>query len=214
MKRMILTGADIQRTEGDASIYCPCLFGLSETQADLAFVMPRMDHNRALRETEGKSRWAAVLASDPFGSETTLHTALKASGYVGVTNWPSSILLEGTMRQSMSTIPATPEFEYAFLARAAAAGFDTMAFFVALDQARQAIDAGLTRLVLHPGLLDAPEAESADMFRASLQSIIDAIRREAPQVEVLAYTSALHDRTLDLFRLDVDGFVHLETGMP
>lgn len=210
MQHLILTGHDDTATSLAETIYCPCLVGLSEVQADLAFVMPRMDHNRALREAEGRGRWAAVLASDPFGSEATFLTALRAADYRGLANWPSSTLLEGATRQSMSTIPATPEFEYAYLARAAAAGFETLAFFVSLDQARQAIDAGLTRLVLHPGLRDAPDADSADIFRGALQSIIDAIRIEAPQVETFAYTSALHDRELGLFQLRADGFVHLQ----
>ena len=112
----------------------------------------------------------------------------------------------------MSTIPATPEFEYAYLARAQAAGFETRAFFVSLDQARQAIDAGLPWLVLHPGLRDAPDADGAEIFRVVLQSIVDAIHREAPHVRFLAYTSKHHDRDLGLFRLDGDGLVHFQVA--
>lgn len=212
MQHFIITGHDAPRTDGLDTIFCPCLVGLTETQADLAFVMPRMDHNRVLRETPGHGRWAGVLASDPFGTEAAFHAALRAAGYCGVANWPSSILLEGTTRQSMSTIPATPEFEYGYLARAAQAGFETMAFFVSLDQARQALDAGLQRLVLHPGLHDAPDLAREGIYRAALQSIVDAIRREKPQTEILAYTSALHDDQLGLHRLKVDGFIHLEVA--
>ena len=107
MQHFIITGHDAPRTDGLDTIFCPCLVGLTETQADLAFVMPRMDHNRVLRETPGHGRWAGVLASDPFGTEAAFHAALRAAGYRGVANWPSSILLEGTTRQSMSTIPAS-----------------------------------------------------------------------------------------------------------
>ncbi|EAQ02047.1 hypothetical protein OB2597_20521 [Pseudooceanicola batsensis HTCC2597] len=215
MEHFILSGTpSIPEVPATKTIFCPCLAGLSVTQADLAFVMPRIDHNRSLRETEGAAHWAAVLASDPFGSETTFQTALKAAGYRGIANWPSSILLEGSTRQAMSTIPATPEFEYAYLARAAEAGFETMAFLVSLDQARQAIKAGLSNLVLHPGLRERPDADSAGIFRAALQSIVDAIRREAPQVKILAYTSAQHDRELGLCHLAVDGFIHFQDGAP
>lgn len=212
MIKMALTGSRTEDADQRNRIFCPTLDGLTPLQADLAFVMPRMDHNREVRENRRQGDWAALLASDPFGSEAAMFAQLHELGYLGVTNWPSSILLDGTLRQSMSTIPASPEFEYEFLARAKDAGFDTMAFFLSLDQARAALRAGPLQLVLHPGLLDVQTEESGAMVLGSLQRLIDAVRAEANGVPIFAYTSAWHEASVALSTLAVDGLIWLDAG--
>ncbi len=188
-------------------MFCPSILGLTEPQADLAIVMPRLDHNRQLRETRCQGTWAAILACDPFGSEVALFSDLREKGYRGLANWPSTILLDGSMRQSMSTIPASPEHEYAVLARAKASGLQTLGFFRALEQARAAIDAGLNSLVLHPGLVDIDSAATGVMVNASLQRLVKTIRAEAPGVTLYAYTSNWHEAQIRLSELPVDGLI-------
>lgn len=212
MTTLTLTGTQSAAPVADNRIYCPALNGLTAAQADLAFVMPRLDHNRAVRETPCNGGWAALLASDPFGSEAALFAQLYELGYRGITNWPSSILLDGSLRQSMSTIPASPEFEYDFLARAQRAGFRTLAFFISLAQARAALKTGLDHLVLHPGLLEVETAESGALVLGSLQRIIDTLRAEAPKVTIYAYTSDWHERSVPLGTLEVDGLVRCEAA--
>ena len=119
-------------------IYCPALAGLSVRLADAAFLMPRIDQNRHVKEASGHGHWAACIAADPFGSNAAFFAGLRASGYTGVVNWPSSILLEGQTRQEFSSIPATPATEYAYLARARDAGLQTRAFFLTPEQATEA----------------------------------------------------------------------------
>jgi predicted TIM-barrel enzyme len=207
---MTLSGAEATSSDVRQRIFCPALRQLTAEQADLAFVMPRLDHNRAIRESRGQGQWAALLASDPFGSETTLFADLYDIGFRGITNWPSSILLDGSLRQSMSTIPASPDFEYRFLARAKAAGFETKAFVLSLDQAKSAIGHGLRHLILHPGVLDVDGAESSAMVQRSLQRLIDAIKSAATDVSVSIYTSPWHERQVPLSALNVDGVIWLE----
>ena len=192
------------------SIFCPSAAGLSAPQMDLAFLMPRMNHNQVVRENQCLGDWAALLASDPFGSEAALFDQLLSIGYRGVTNWPSSILLEGVMRQAMSTIPASPEFEYSFLARASKAGLRTMAFFRSLAQARAALEEGIEHLILHPGLLEASNPEADASVQRSLQRLIDTVRNEQSDVRISAYTSAWHERYVRLSDLSVDGLVQFE----
>lgn len=207
MRTLTLAGhahADAPQTH---RIFCPTLAGLSASQADLGFLMPRLDHNRALRETRPQGDWAAVLASDPFGSENALFSRLYELGYRGITNWPSSILLEGHLRQSMSTIPASPAFEYDFLARAHAAGFETMAFFLSLDQARLALQAGIDQLVLHPGLMNVEDEESGALVLRSLQTLIESLKSEYERATILVYTSEWHERLISLTTLPVDGVI-------
>lgn len=207
MKTLTLAGRTLSGAPQRDRIFCPTLAGLSPSQADLGFLMPRLDHNRALRESPQQGDWAAVLASDPFGSEDALFFRLHELGYRGITNWPSAILLEGNLRQSMSTIPASPAFEYDFLARAKAAGFDTLAFFLSLDQARQALRAGNGQLVLHPGLLSIEDTESGTLVLKSLQTLIDTLRSEDDRARIFAYSSAWHEQLMALKTLSVDGII-------
>lgn len=188
-------------------IYCPSLQGLSARLADATFLMPRIDQNQRVKETKGHGQWAAAIAADPFGSNSTHFRALIEAGYSGVVNWPSSILLEGQMQQAISTIPASPKAEYSYLAKAQAAGFDTLAFFLTPDQATEALAAGLKNLVLHPGiLLDIDEAAGA-MIRGALASMIASLKQTEPDVKVLVYTSNWHDSTTGLSQIACDGFV-------
>lgn len=193
-------------------IICPSLEGLTASQADLAFLMPRMDHNRRLLEADRTGTWAAVLASDPFGSETAFFGKVAQKGYQGITNWPSSILLDGAIQQSMSTIPASPELEYAYLARAKAAGLQAMGFFRSLDQARSAVAAGIDRLVMHPGVLEADAKGSSELIKGSLRGLVETIKHETRGITVFAYTSQWHDDILDLSNLPVDGVVRFEAA--
>jgi hypothetical protein len=210
MKKLTLTGTQSPDQKLRNRIFCPAVFGLTAPQADLAFVMPRLDHNRAVRESRGQGDWAALLASDPFGSEAAMFAQLRALEYRGITNWPSSILLDGTLRQSMSTIPASPAFEYDFLVRARAAGFETLAFFLSLEQARLALRVGQDQLVLHPGLLDDGALENGAMVLGSLQRLIETIKAEAPDATIFVYTSDWHEQLVPLSTLDVDGLVWCE----
>ncbi|MEM5544334.1 phosphoenolpyruvate hydrolase family protein [Sulfitobacter sp. AS92] len=212
MMEYLLTGTLCSELSRPETIFCPSLRGLSAAQADLAFLMPRMDHNRTLRETQRGGDWAAILASDPFGSEAAIFRQLTEMGYLGITNWPSSILLDGALRQSMSTIPASPESEYAYLARAQTAGLKAMAFFRSLDQARSALEAGLKTLVLHPGILNTEDTNANEMLLGSLSRLVDALREDQRRPIILAYTSVWHECRLSLRNLPVDGFVCLEAA--
>lgn len=210
MEVFTLTGTAAEDTGNANRIFCPSVQGLSAPRADLAFLMPRLDHHRVLTESVLQGGWAAVLASDPFGSEATTFRRLFDIGYRGLINWPSSILLDGAIRQSMSTIPASPEFEYDYLARAKAAGLKTMAFFRSLEQARAAQEAGLNQLVIHPGVLDVDTLEDGSLIQESLKRLLETIKSESNDLTILAYTSDWHERIIKLSELPVDGIVRLE----
>ncbi len=209
MRKLQLYGLLDDIDDPKQGIYCPGIANLSPAQVDLAFLMPRMDHNRAVRSQARRSEWAALLASDPFGSESALFSLLVDKGYRGVVNWPSAIVLDGQMRQAMSTIPASAETEYAFLARASAVGLSALAFFRSLDQARAAVGAGLDQLVLHPGLLE-PSQTDGELLLRSLGRMIDTLRREVKAVHISVYTSAWHESQVALSELPVDGVVFVE----
>lgn len=178
---------------------------------DLSLLLPRMNHNQLVIDSTRKNTWAAILISDPFGSDAFMFRQLQDRGYHGIINWPSAILLEGQMQQAMATIPAHPEHEYAYLARAADAGIKTMAFFRTVEQARQAVAQKIDRLILHPGILE-PDEDDFQKLNNVLEQRIKTVRKEAPDVTILAYTSAWHERFIALNQLPVDGLVEFESN--
>lgn len=191
-------------------IYCPSLRGLSAHLADAAFLIPRVDQNRIVKEANGHGHWAAAVAADPFGSNDAHFKTLKEMGYTGVVNWPSSILLEGRTQQQMSTIPATPATEYAYLAKAQENGLKTLGFILTPDHAIAALSAGIKDMVLHPGILLEFDAASTAMIRNALSSIINTVKRMDANASVRLYTSQWHDHAVGLYDVACDGFVRFE----
>ncbi|MEP5153257.1 phosphoenolpyruvate hydrolase family protein [Planktotalea sp.] len=191
-------------------IYCPSLQGLSARLADAAFLMPRMDQNRHVKNASGHGHWAAAIAADPFGSNSAFFNALRTAGYNGVVNWPSSILLEGDTQQQMSTIPATPSAEYQFLANAQDAGMQTMGFILTPDHAADALAAGIKTLILHPGILLDVDFAAKTMIRRALEAIIVGVKKAEPKARVYLYVSDWHERMIDLTDMTCDGFVRFE----
>jgi len=191
-------------------IYCPNLHGLSARLADASFLMPRMDQNQAVKDNSGHGQWAATIAADPFGSNNAYFNALRTAGYKGITNWPSAILLEGQTQQQMSTIPATPKSEYSYLATAQSMGLQTMGFILTPDHAVDALEAGISTLVLHPGILLDVDYDGAKLIRSSLSAIIAAIKRQDGAAKIYIYTSDWHDQNFDLASLRCDGFVRFQ----
>lgn len=188
-------------------IYCPSLQGLSARLADASFLMPRMDQNRSVKEAKGHGHWAGAIAADPFGSNSVYFNALIEAGYSGVVNWPSSILLEGRTQQQMSTIPASPAAEYAYLQKAHAFGLKTLGFILTPDHAAMALSAGIKNLVLHPGILFDVDDAGAKMMRRALETIIRSVKTRDKTASVYLYTSHWHDQTVGLSELVCDGFV-------
>lgn len=207
MESLDLTGNKMKGESLLKRIYCPSLHNLSISQADLAFILPRINHNLAIRETVRQGDWAAVLANDPFGSPQIFFKQIVDIGYTGIVNWPSSILVDGSMRQSMSTIPATPELEYEFLKEAEGMGLQTMAFFQSLEQAHSAIKCGLEKLVLHPGIVEIEGLGNHDAIHRSLKHLIRTIKDDAPSITVYAYTSDWHEKMLSISQIGADELI-------
>jgi predicted TIM-barrel enzyme len=206
MIEFVLTG--IKSGATGRTIYCPCLSGLTDRQADLSMVLPRIDNNKALlTDTNSTPDIAGVLTCDPFGNMQNKFLDLKEAGYKGIANWPSSILFEGQTRQTMASIPARPTLEYDVLKMAENAGLETLAFFMSLEQGRAALKMGLRTLILHPGPPQKVAAGRADMISSSLQRMIDTLKDNSKTARILVYTPHSREKKLQLNTLHSDGLV-------
>lgn len=207
MRLMTIGSTPPARATDTPHIYCPSLVGLSARLADAAFLMPRMDQNQQVKNAPGHGHWAAAIAADPFGTTDAFFSALTEAGYSGLVNWPSSILLEGHTQQQISTIPATPAAEYAYLAQGQAKGLQSLAFFLTQDQAAEAQAAGLRDLVLHPGILLDVDPAGAAMIRGALAAMIASVKQAQSDCRVWVYTSDWHDGLIGLSELRCDGII-------
>lgn len=209
MKRFHLTGLSDSVHEQGTRIFCPTLHGLTWRQADLAMVMPRLDNNRALLDTDrpDDDSYAGVLTCDPFGTADNFLRRLAEHGYKGVVNWPSATLFQGQTKQLMASMPATAELEYAWLAGAQRNGFQSLAFFRSLEQGRSALKQGLRQLVLHPGLITQTEDGPPYLLIASLRDLIEKLRRQADNVEILFYEHVVLNGTIQATDVQADGAV-------
>ncbi|MCV6591861.1 MAG: phosphoenolpyruvate hydrolase family protein [Silicimonas sp.] len=211
METLTLTGHTKAEPE-TGRIFCPSLAGLTAPQADLAFVLPGLDHNQALVDAALQGEWAAILTGDPFDTTSALFARLHQKGYRGVTNWPSSILLDGDIGAAMAADGIAPEQEYARLAQARSFGFETMGFILTLDHGRAAIAAGLDHLVLHPGLFETDSPDGRSLVQGALSRVLDTLKDEAPGLRLSLYTSPWHEARLNLSALNADGAICLEAG--
>lgn len=209
MRKFHLTGVPTSSPEQETRIYCPTLQGLTGRQSDLAMVMPRVDNNRALLDPNAskEASYAGVLTCDPFGTADSFLHRLAEHGYIGVSNWPSSILFQGQIKLLMASMPATPELEYTWLAGAQRNGFQTLAFFRSLEQGRAALRAGLRKLVLHPGLIAQTKGGPPNQLIASLHGLIEKLHRQAGDVEILLYEHVSLGKVTQAENVGADGVV-------
>ena len=155
MKILTLT-AHCQNLPGD-SIFCPILRGLNAAQSDCASIIPCGNANGSLIEqlssiSAAKAHQVAILCTDPFINKEIFFTELYGLGVRSLCNWPSSIFLEHNFQKAMGAINVNPMAEFECLSLAQKAGMEARAFIISLNQGKQAIEQGISNLIVHPGL--------------------------------------------------------------
>ena len=212
---MVLTSNLAASEDAAVPILCPLLSGLTAGQADCAIVMPTGNANDLLLAALDHSPmgrpdadlYAGVLCADPFVQAEQMLATLAEKGVRGVVNWPTSIFFEGRTREVMAALPAQPEQEFRWLAKARNVGLEASAVILSRDHGLFALEAGLPRLIIHPGLPHSLEPGSGARLADSLAQLIAALRDADAAAELLLYRhpalgeQRLYDNT------GADGFV-------
>ena len=110
-------------------------------------------HRQVLPRAGGTAVYCGVLAGDPTAEQSERLARLKRLGVAGVVNYPSVTLLDGSFRQIFEEEGSTMTAKLELLQQARQAGLSTLGFVGPdAEAARQFAAAGLTALVLTPGL--------------------------------------------------------------
>ena len=131
--------------------------------------------------------FAGVLAGDPTQTAPEMFARLRELGVEGVTNWPAVGFVDGNFRAALEEAGLGVAGEAAMLAEAKAAGFATLGFALAEEDALAFVAAGVDGLVFNLGLTRAIEdvIERRDQLQecaGRLQRLLATARRERPVV--------------------------------
>lgn len=155
--------ADLKAAETarvDFIVLAPHFAGLSAEAADIVGMMPIGSVNEALLAALPATMGAmpcrvvaGLFLCDPFLRGRRLFERLRAGGVHSVVNLPTAALVPpGVYRQALVAAGIEPGAELAALSEAREAGLDPMATVASYDQAARAVDAGIVRLLFHPGV--------------------------------------------------------------
>ena len=185
------------------AIFCPHFAGLDPALADLTAVLPTMGINeRLIRSLPASAapvvgeRFAGILAVDPFVTGRALFRALRRRGLGGVVNLPTVAFAEGEFRRALEAGGLDHAREIEMLAAAREEGLDAMAVVFSVNQALRAQDAGIGRVVLHPGLIGGDEDDRRHLGQG-VAAVVRRLGAIAPRLRVLVYRHPALDRMLD-----------------
>jgi len=135
---------------------------------------------------------AGVNGTDPFLLTDRFLREIADMGFAGVQNFPTVGLIDGSFRMNLEETGMSFSKEIDLIAAAHAADLLTTPYVFDLEQAKQMTQAGADVVVAHMGLttggqIGAKTAMDLDAASALINDIIDAARKERPDVIVLCH---------------------------
>lgn len=214
-------------TDPAIPLLAPILEGLAPEVADCAICLPIGDANRLLlaalqrfaQEFPGAGApHAGALCVDPFRPAGLLLDSLAEAGAAGIVNLPCAAVIDGRFRDAMAAVPATLDHELAVLGRAGTHGLEARAVVLSREQGLRAMDAGVHRLILHPGLPVNLDRHSRPRLADALLETLDALRRRNEKAELLVYRhpsfADVTDAAVEIADGTLDYAVRFDAGAP
>lgn len=157
---------------------------------------------------------AGVCGTDPFLLREYFLGELKELGYVGVQNFPTVGLIDGTFRANLEETGMSFQLEIDCIAAAHEMDLLTTPYAFDPEQARQLTEVGADIIVAHMGLttsgtVGAQTAMTLDDSVRAVDAIAVAARRVRPEVFVLCHGGPIaqpEDAQYVLDRCPIDGF--------
>jgi hypothetical protein len=148
------------------AVFLPALAPFPASTWRLVGLLPVLDINGALqRALEARPPFramppaAGVFACDPFLRLTDLVALLQGAGIREVVNFPTVQVFGGETAAALASVGTRVEAEFRLLLRLAERGFAPIACATTRAAADIALELGLRRILLHPGI--APPADPA-----------------------------------------------------
>lgn len=209
---VIRSQPDAGNEGADFTILCPHFRGLEPELADLAALLPVRGINAELitqapaSASDGTPCYGGVLAVDPFVTGAPLFRAVKRRGFTGLVNMPTIAFAESEFRRALQAGGMDYAHEIEFLAEARAHGLDAIALVFSVDQAMQAAEAGIERVMVHPGLIGRDPAARRQLCDG-VAAVIRKLKAQTPALTVLLYRHAALKPLLDEASACADGEV-------
>ncbi|MBX3002042.1 MAG: phosphoenolpyruvate hydrolase family protein [Caldilineaceae bacterium] len=170
-------------------------------RGSLAGLMPYGDANAIVMEMasevltivkESTPVLAGVCGTDPFRKMGYFLKQVKDIGFVGVQNFPTVGLIDGTFRQNLEETGMGYKLEVEMIRKAHEMDLLTTPYVFNVDESRQMTEAGADIIVAHMGLttagsIGAETALSLDDCVVRVQEIADAAAAVNPDVMVLCH---------------------------
>lgn len=199
--------------DDDVTLLCPHFAGMAPELADLAGVLPMRGINEELIAhlsahpiERVRPVYAGFLAVDPFVTGPSLFRALIRRGVHGVVNLPTLAFAEDDFRAALQAGGMDHAREIAVLSQAADEGLEPMATVFSVEQGIAASKAGITQILVHPGLV----AERAAHVRAladGIASVVSTLRKRLPSATIWLYRHPAIATLLDEAASVADGKV-------
>jgi predicted TIM-barrel enzyme len=139
---------------------------------------------------------AGVCGTDPFRDMRAFLTQLRSLGFVGVQNFPTVGLMDGTFRANLEETGMGYDKEVEMIALAHEMDLVTTPYVFTVDEGERMARAGADVIVVHLGLttsgtIGAQTARSLDECVRIVQEVRDAVVRIHPTVIVLCHGGPL-----------------------
>lgn len=169
-------------------------------RGSLAGTMPYGDANGIVMEMAGEVLTivketpvlAGVCGTDPFRSMDYFLKQVKEIGFSGVQNFPTIGLIDGLYRQNLEETGMSYSLEVEMIRLARKLDLFTSPYVFNVEEAKQMTAAGADMIVAHMGLtssgsIGAITTMTLDEAAENVQRIVDASRKENPDVLILCH---------------------------
>jgi predicted TIM-barrel enzyme len=169
-------------------------------RGSLAGTMPYGDANGIVMQMAGEVLTivketpvlAGVCGTDPFRNMDYFLKQVKEIGFSGVQNFPTVGLIDGIYRQNLEETGMSYKLEVDMIRLARKMELFTSPYVFNVEEAKQMTGAGADIIVAHMGLttsgsIGALTTMNLDEAAENVQNIVDASRKENPDVIILCH---------------------------
>jgi hypothetical protein len=150
----------LSQADRACALFLPALAPFPPDLWKLVALLPVLDINGALRAAlEARPRFEAappavgIFACDPFLRAADLAALLHGAGIRTVVNFPTVQMFGGATTAALASVGTRVEAEFQVLLRLAEAGLEPIACATSRAAVDFALERGLRRILLHPGLV-------------------------------------------------------------
>lgn len=141
---------------------------------------------------------AGLNGSDPFKNDRILLQKMKEFGFMGIHNYPTMSLIDGTFGMNIEYLKSGLDKEIQLLKKASEMGFYTCGMVSTQKQALQLVRADIDMIIFYLGLGEKPDHRTADREQRTeqdirkLKKLTSGIRKMSKTIPILFFDEQLN----------------------